>query len=50
VVKRVGGVEAARARARAHTTDALAALEEVPDGVHRRALREAAMSLTERAF
>jgi octaprenyl-diphosphate synthase len=50
VVKLVGGVEAARARARAHTLDALEALDEVPDGVHRRALREAAMSLTERAF
>jgi octaprenyl-diphosphate synthase len=50
VVKRVGGVDAARALAREHTRDALAALEEVPDGVHRRALREAAHSLTERAF
>ena len=50
VVKRVGGVEAARALAREHTRSALAALEEVPDGVHRRALREAALSLTERAF
>jgi octaprenyl-diphosphate synthase len=50
VVKRVGGVDAARALAREHTRDALAALEEVPDGVHRRALREAAGSLTERAF
>jgi len=50
VVKRVGGVEDARARAREHTRDALAALEEVPDGVHRRALREAAGTLTERAF
>jgi hypothetical protein len=29
---------------------ALAALEEIPDGVHRRALREAAGHLTERAF
>ena len=50
VVKRVGGVDAARALAREHTRSALAALEEVPDGVHRRALREAALSLTERAF
>ena len=50
VVKRVGGVDAARALAREHTRRALAALEEVPDGVHRRALREAALSLTERAF
>jgi octaprenyl-diphosphate synthase len=49
-VKRVGGVEAARAMAREHTRDALAALEEVPDGRHRAALREAAVALTERAF
>jgi octaprenyl-diphosphate synthase len=49
-VKRVGGVEAARAMAREHTRKALAALDEVPDGAHRRALREAAASLTERAF
>jgi octaprenyl-diphosphate synthase len=49
-VQRVGGVEAARALAREHTRKALAALEEVPDGAHRRALREAAASLTERAF
>jgi octaprenyl-diphosphate synthase len=49
-VKRVGGVDAARAMAREHTRHALAALEEVPDGAHRRALREAAASLTERAF
>jgi octaprenyl-diphosphate synthase len=49
-VKRVGGVEEARALARRHTTSALEALEAVPDGVHRRALREAALSLTERAF
>jgi octaprenyl-diphosphate synthase len=49
-VKKVGGVDAARAMAREHTRDALAALEQVPDGVHRRALREAAGSLTERAF
>lgn len=50
VVKRVGGVDDARALAREHTRSALAALEEVPDGVHRRALREAAATLTERAF
>jgi octaprenyl-diphosphate synthase len=49
-VKRVGGVDAARAMAREHTRTAMAALDEVPDGVHRRALREAAVSLTERAF
>lgn len=50
VVKKVGGVESARALAREHTRTAMAALEEIPDGVHRRALREAAVSLTERAF
>jgi octaprenyl-diphosphate synthase len=50
VVKRVGGVEEARAMARRHTTAALDALEEIPDGAHRRALREAALTLTERAF
>jgi octaprenyl-diphosphate synthase len=50
VVRRVGGVEDARAMARAYTRDALAALDEIPDGVHRRALREAAVSLTDRAF
>lgn len=49
-VRAVGGVEAARAMAREHTRTAMAALEEVPDGAHRRALREAAASLTERAF
>ncbi|HSN13797.1 MAG TPA: polyprenyl synthetase family protein [Anaeromyxobacteraceae bacterium] len=49
-VKRTGGVEAARAMAREHTRTALAALEKVPDGIHRRALREAAATLTERAF
>jgi octaprenyl-diphosphate synthase len=49
-VKRTGGVEAARALAREHTRDALSALEKVPDGPHRRALHEAAVSLTERAF
>ncbi|HSN93147.1 MAG TPA: polyprenyl synthetase family protein [Anaeromyxobacteraceae bacterium] len=50
VVQRVGGVEAARAMAREHTRDALAALGEVPDGQHRAALQEAAVALTERAF
>ncbi len=50
VVKKVGGVDAARALAREHTHAALAALEQVPDGVHRRALNEAAVALTERAF
>jgi octaprenyl-diphosphate synthase len=50
VVKRVGGVDAARAMAREHTRAAMAALEEIPDGAHRRALRDAAVSLTERAF
>jgi octaprenyl-diphosphate synthase len=50
VVRRVGGVEDARRLARERTRAALAALEEVPDGVHRRALREAAGTLTERAF
>ena len=49
-MKRTGGVDAARALAREHTRSALAALETVPDGVHRRALTEAAVSLTERAF
>lgn len=49
-VKRVGGVDAARAMAREHTRSALEALERVPDGIHRRALREAAGTLTERAF
>ena len=49
-VNRTGGVEAARARAREHTREALAALERVPDGPHRRALVEAAVMLTERAF
>jgi octaprenyl-diphosphate synthase len=50
VVKKVGGVDAARAMAREHTRAAMSALAEVPDGVHRRALHEAAVSLTERAF
>ncbi|HET6411730.1 MAG TPA: polyprenyl synthetase family protein [Anaeromyxobacter sp.] len=49
-VKRVGGVEAARDLARQHTAAALVALECVPDGPHRRALRDAALALTERAF
>ncbi|HET8732565.1 MAG TPA: polyprenyl synthetase family protein [Anaeromyxobacteraceae bacterium] len=49
-VKRTGGVEAARALAREQTRDALSALESVPDGPHRRALAEAAVALTERAF
>ena len=49
-VKRTGGVDAARGMAREHTRAALAALEKVPDGIHRRALREAAGTLTERAF
>lgn len=50
VVKKVGGVDAARALAREHTRIAMSALEDVPDGAHRRALHEAAVSLTERAF
>jgi octaprenyl-diphosphate synthase len=49
-VKRTGGVDAARALAREHTRVAMSALAEIPDGVHRRALHEAAVSLTERAF
>ena len=49
-VQRTGGVEEARAIARAHTKDAMDALEKVPDGPHRRALAEAARQLTERAF
>jgi octaprenyl-diphosphate synthase len=49
-VKKVGGVDAARALAREHTRIAMAALDEVPAGAHRDALREAAVSLTERAF
>jgi octaprenyl-diphosphate synthase len=36
--------------AREHTRSALAALETVPDGPHRRALVESAVMLTERAF
>ena len=49
-VQRSGGVEAARTMARAHTARGMAALERTPDGPHRRALAEAARSLTERAF
>jgi octaprenyl-diphosphate synthase len=49
-VKRVGGVEEARALARRHTAAALDALEAVPPGPHRQALREAALALTDRAF
>jgi octaprenyl-diphosphate synthase len=49
-VKRSGGVEAARAMAREQTAGAMAALQRIPDGPHRRALAEAARSLTERAF
>jgi octaprenyl-diphosphate synthase len=49
-VKAVGGVDAARDMARQHTRAALDALDTLPDGPHRRALREAALSLTERAF
>src|SRR5512137_526317 len=49
-VRRSGGVEAARAMARQRTAQGMAALEALPDGPHRRALAEAARSLTERAF
>ncbi len=49
-VKRTGGVEAARSLAREHTAAAMRALARVPDGAHRRAIAEAARSLTERAF
>jgi octaprenyl-diphosphate synthase len=49
-VKRSGGVEEARAIARDHTRRAMSALELVPDGLHRRAMAEAARHLTERAF
>jgi len=49
-VKRTGGVDAARALAREHTAAAMKALEKVPDGPHRRAIADAARSLTERAF
>jgi octaprenyl-diphosphate synthase len=49
-VKRTGGVEAARAIAREHTSAAMVALERIPDGPHRRAMADAARALTERAF
>jgi octaprenyl-diphosphate synthase len=49
-VKKVGGVDEARAMAREHTRAAMAALADVPEGPHRHALHEAAVSLTERAF
>jgi octaprenyl-diphosphate synthase len=49
-VRRTGGVEAARALARDHTARGMKALDKVPDGPHRRALAEAARSLTDRAF
>ncbi len=49
-VKRTGGVDAARALAREHTAAAMKALEKVPDGPHRRAIADAARSLTDRAF
>jgi octaprenyl-diphosphate synthase len=49
-VQRTGGIDAARAIARQYTGEAMAALESVPDGPHRRALAEAAVMLTERAF
>jgi octaprenyl-diphosphate synthase len=49
-VRQSGGVEAARSLARRHTGEAMAALDQVPDGPHRQALAEAARSLTERAF
>jgi octaprenyl-diphosphate synthase len=49
-VKKVGGVDAARALARQHTQTALDALEAVAEGPYRRALHEAALALTERAF
>jgi octaprenyl-diphosphate synthase len=47
-VDRTGGIEAARELAREQTHSALSALEGVPDGPYRRALREAAVSLTQR--
>jgi octaprenyl-diphosphate synthase len=49
-VARTGAIEEARAIAREHTAAAMAALERVPDGPHRRAMAEAARQLTERAF
>jgi octaprenyl-diphosphate synthase len=48
VVRRTGGVEAARAVAREHTVLAMEALSRVPDGPHRRAMADAARSLTDR--
>jgi octaprenyl-diphosphate synthase len=49
-VRRTGGVEAARALARQHTLRGMEALRKIPDCPHRRAIEEAARSLTERAF
>ena len=49
-VRRTGGVEAARTLAREHTARGMRALERIPDGPHRRAIADAARSLTERAF
>jgi octaprenyl-diphosphate synthase len=49
-VRKVGGIEAARALARQHTQAALDALAAVPEGPYRTALRDAALALTERAF
>jgi octaprenyl-diphosphate synthase len=49
-VKRTGGVEAALAVAREHTLAAMEALARVPDGPHRRAMADAARSLTDRGF
>jgi octaprenyl-diphosphate synthase len=49
-VRRTGGVDAARALAREHTARGMKARERIPDGPHRRAIAEAARSLTERAF
>ncbi|MFL5264965.1 MAG: polyprenyl synthetase family protein [Anaeromyxobacteraceae bacterium] len=48
VVRRTGGVAAARAVAREHTVLAMEALARVPDGPHRRAMADAARSLTDR--
>ncbi|MFL5301625.1 MAG: polyprenyl synthetase family protein [Anaeromyxobacteraceae bacterium] len=48
VVRRTGGVAAARAVAREHTVLAMEALSRVPDGPHRRAMADAARSLTDR--
>lgn len=49
-VQRTGGIDAARTIARQYTGEAMAALESVPDGPHRRALAEAAIMMTERAY